>query len=388
MDDVVARTRIRPDTGTWEVVIPRPGRSPLRRGCGAGEDGRARAEAIAAAVNEQGARSAAFSALRPGDALPVANVLRDWIATYRETLAHSYEQTARGLIENHLAPYFGSRDLRSLRERDALDFASHVVGEKKLSPSVARGALSILRRVSTLLVRDGVLERHHLAHVGAIVARIERRHSTGVRQRDAWTAEELRRLIALAREREPWLYPVIVFCAYTGARRGEALGLRWDAVNLERGVVVIREARVRGRAKAPKSGRQRIVELDLGGDLLLEVLRELAEKRRSREPWAAPELVFRSPGGHPIDERNFSRAWDRLRAHFPEHAIRPLVFHSLRHTFATLSLVAGATVREVGEWLGHSSERVTELYAHVIPKRAPRGFLEQRAPLRAVDGER
>lgn len=328
--------------------------------------------------------------------LPVDGVLRDWLASYRETLSVSYEETAAGLIRNHLAPYFGARDLRTLSERDALELATSLVAAGK-SPALARNALTILRRVWSLQAvearRRAVLggraercfETQPFAHVGRIVKQIERRHATRVSRVDAWTVEELDRILVAAAERERWLYPALVFAAYTGARRGEVLGLQWDAVDFARGVVTIREALVRGRSGTPKSGRARQIPLDVGGAKLIAVLEGLAADRRKREGWGEPGTVFRAPGGGAWDERNFTRTYDRLRRHFPALRVRPLRFHDLRHTFATLALQAGTSVVDVAAWLGHSSPEVTlRIYAHAMPSRAPRGFLEgERSTLRA-----
>jgi integrase len=405
MDDVQARVRLRPDTETYEVAISQRGRNPIRKGYGKGEEARERAEAVAAEINARGARGARFDALSAASPLPTDDVLRDWLVARRETLSHSYEQTARGLVENHLAPFFGARDIRSIRERDVLAFMTHVVtsgGQRRvvdpktgaatverygLSVSVAEGAVSALRRVVNLLVRDGVLDGNQLGDLNGLMRRMRKRHARGGKRRDAWTHDEAVRILELARVHEPWIYPVLVFLLFTGARRGEALGLKWDSVDFESGRILIRDARVRGRETTPKSDRERVAPMDVAGPRLRAVLEELAATRRTREPWQPPDLVFLSPTGHAIDERNFSRAWDRLRARFTDQTIRPLVVHCFRHTFVSMALAAGFTLLEVGQWVGHSQTRMTELYGHLVRGRGQAGFIEAPAPraLRAVE---
>jgi integrase len=66
--------------------------------------------------------------------------------------------------------------------------------------------------------------------VGEIVGKLERSHASEVRQIDAWTREEVAQILDLAREWEPRAYPIFHLLFSTGMRRGEALGLKWDAV--------------------------------------------------------------------------------------------------------------------------------------------------------------
>src|SRR5262249_23734586 len=107
----------------------------------------------------------------------------------------------------------------------------------------------------------------------------------------------------------------------------------------------------------------------------------LAMSRMAREGLhTAPGLVFRSPRGLPIQERNLARVWERFRRHFPGAEIRALRLHDARHTFASHALEAGVSVRRVAAWLGHSRPETTlRIYAHVVPEAPPiKGFLAPR----------
>jgi len=62
------------------------------------------------------------------------------------------------------------------------------------------------------------------------------------------------------------------------------------------------------------------------------------------------------------------RAWTRICEHLAEKNIRTLTMHSLRHTFATLSLEAGRSVKWVSQQLGHRDASLTlNTYAHALP---------------------
>jgi integrase len=104
---------------------------------------------------------------------------------------------------------------------------------------------------------------------------------------------------------------------------------------------------------------------------LASALRELAAERRRqcmRNGWkAVPELVFCSETGGPLDERNVNRVWGRIRRRTLKAGIRPLRLHDARHTFASLALASGKSVRWVASQLGHSDPALTlRVYAHAL----------------------
>ncbi|MCL4686911.1 site-specific integrase, partial [Myxococcota bacterium] len=163
--------------------------------------------------------------------------------------------------------------------------------------------------------------------------------------------------------------PQLHFLLGTGARRGEAVGLRWEDVDFDRGRITIRRAITKGHTVTPKSGRARVVAMSPGlGSDLLDLL---AQRRREclARKWAeVPSWVFCSEAGTALDERNVTRSWDRLRRRAQKHGVRPLRLHAARHTFASLALAAGRSIRWVAEQLGHANPELTlRVYAHVIP---------------------
>lgn len=147
--------------------------------------------------------------------------------------------------------------------------------------------------------------------------------------------------------KDPWLRRITLFAAMTGARIGEILGLTWDRVDLNKRVAVIQSSptfRVKG-------GRVRTIPLN---HTAMDVLLGLEHR---------DGLVFRGKRGGPANPNHVS-------GHFRKAARmggldKKLHFHSLRHTFASLLVQAGVSLYQVQKLLGHSSARVTEVYAHL-----------------------
>jgi integrase len=166
----------------------------------------------------------------------------------------------------------------------------------------------------------------------------------------------------------------------TGMRRGEALALRWRDVNLEADTVSVRRSAgmVRNAGEGAdviegdtKSGKPRVVDLDDDGAAVLRV------HRKDRGSMALPlitagSLVFGDiEGGHRNPEhtsRQFVRDVERCRKALGEDAVPVIRLHDLRHTHATLLLLAREPVHVVSQRLGHASPMVTlTIYAHVMP---------------------
>jgi len=179
----------------------------------------------------------------------------------------------------------------------------------------------------------------------------------------AWTPEEGRKLLDVARERAPGFYPLLALLLGTGMRRGEALALRWEDLDFERRRLTVRRSWSKGYLTTPKSGRARTVLVPPGvASLLLDLLAQrrretLAQGAAEVEPW-----VFSSESGGLLDERNVQRSWYRVRRAAQKIGVRPLKLHAARHSFATWALAAGKSLRWVAEQLGHHSPTVTLRY--------------------------
>ena len=180
------------------------------------------------------------------------------------------------------------------------------------------------------------------------------------------------------------LFAFYWLAAYTGARRGELLYLRWQAVNLDTAEItfggstaVVRGQRIEGTTKG---GRSRVVSID--GETMA-VLREhrrrqAAERLAAGAAWAdTGGLVFTNRWGEPLYPDTVTALMSKLISQHNKsvpataQALPHARLHDLRHLHATTLLLAGVPVHVVAARLGHADPAVTlRVYSHVLREHA------------------
>jgi integrase len=185
-----------------------------------------------------------------------------------------------------------------------------------------------------------------------------------------WTAEQAGTFLDGAlRDR---LYPVLHLIAYRGLRRGEAVGLRWEDVDLDaRSMQIAQQIVQLGWATevgAPKTDSgARTVSLDQGTVAVLRRWRQIqqAESRILGAGWCQTGYVFTREDGTPLHPDVASDGFQRL---VRTAGLPPIRLHDLRHTAASLALQAGVPMKVVSEQLGHSSLAITaDTYTSILP---------------------
>jgi len=194
---------------------------------------------------------------------------------------------------------------------------------------------------------------------------------TGVRPVVAvWTPQQTGVFLDAAAEHR--LYALFHLIAYRGLRRGEAVGLRWEDVDLQgRSLNITQQVVQLGwelEVGEPKTGTgARTVSLDDDSAAALTAWRAAQDEERRRwgPAWQHTGLVFTREDGtglHP------AIVTDTFQAISERAGLPPIRLHDLRHTAASLALQAGVPMKVVSEQLGHSSLAITaDTYTSVLP---------------------
>lgn len=270
-------------------------------------------------------------------------------ATYR-----SYEQ----IVRNHLAPGLGSLTLEKLTPQRIQAFLN-AKAETGISVEHLR---RVLRAALSQAVKWELVPRN-----AATLVSVPKKVAFEYTYLDVDQARTFLQAVENTRYRALFTVAIAV-----GLRLGEALGLRWQDVDLDGGTLSVRHQiqRVEGELKLvePKTAKaRRTVPLPA---FAVEALRKhRIEQHETRvansDVWQEMGFVFASMVGTPADPRNIRRT---LESVLKETDLPKLRFHDLRHTCATLLLAQGTDARTIMETLGHSQITLTlNTYAKVMP---------------------
>jgi integrase len=171
--------------------------------------------------------------------------------------------------------------------------------------------------------------------------------------------DELCKATAECKKNQVQVLDYLRLLAYSGARRDEALALKWEDVNFERKFLLI------GADGSAKNSKARFV--DFNPDLEAH-LKDMVGRRAPDSEW-----LFPSPQRGKTDKpaKTFRDSFGVAR----DKAKLPWVgFHDLRHYFASIAVMAGIDFKTISEWLGHQDGGmlVGKVYGHLLPEHRKR----------------
>jgi integrase len=288
-----------------------------------------------------------------------------WLAEYvrHKNSQHTYERYDR-LLRLHVLPVLGDVELTKLTPSHLKSLEANLSAEG-MAPAGVELVHCVISGVLKQALREELVWR--VVTQAVTPPRVDRKEV------EPPEIAGVRRVLDIAKEQEHPLYPCLHLIAYTGARRGEALALRWQNVNLEAGTISIVESLGRSVEKGlvfspPKtrSGR-RVVDLDDDTVALLRAHqgRQLLWQVELGDVFRNQGLVFPNLTGGPLNPMALTREYQRLAAQAGLKAGR---LHDLRHFHVSVMLHSGETMVMVSKRLGHATVSTTaDIYAHIAP---------------------
>jgi integrase len=304
--------------------------------------------------------------------------LNDWLEKAVKPPAKRFRthETYKQVIEKVIGPsWLAAIPLQQLKAADLKRFYL----ELKVGPSTQAKYHAIIHSALKAAVLEGLAARN-VATLVVGKPRVRLQHED-IRSQ-CWTAEEARAFLTVARAAGPQPAAFYTLALETGMRKAELCGLQWSDVDLETAKVqVVRQLIVPGDGPVfgpPKNGQPRTIDL---GKETVQLLRshkshQAEIKLKNRPDYHDHDLVFAKEWsdvtrkhdvlGQPLQINNLGqREYTRL---LKTANVRPIKFHGMRHTCATLLFQAGVPVKVIQERLGHKRVEITlGIYAHVLP---------------------
>ena len=301
-----------------------------------------------------------------GDIL-FADYMEKWLDIIKSSVAvptfASYSTTVKKIV----APYFREKEV-TLKNLTAKDIQEFYLSElERVSPSSVIHYHANIHKALKYAVKIDLID----VNPADKVERPKKDRYVG----SFYDADEVNALFEAAKGSK--LELPILFGAFYGLRRSEAIGLKWDAIDFDQNTITIRHTvtscdldgkrvLVASDTTKTKSSMRTLPLVPFMRERLLALKEEQEENRRLCGRSYIKEYlgyVCVNEIGDLIKPSYVTRSFSKL---LKANGFRHIRFHDLRHSCASLLLKNGVPMKQIQEWLGHSDFSTTaNIYAHL-----------------------
>lgn len=257
--------------------------------------------------------------------------------------SYNYES----MLRVHCLPVIGSKPLHEIGIKDA----NLILMNLRVNGNNNQGinhVITVLKQVLKDAEIEGVIEKSGLTYFNRLKV------TTNIWS--YWEEMDINRFFLKIKELP--LYPLFATALYTGMRRGELGGLKWDCIDFARNQIIVKRVRDRnGLRETTKTGKARFIPINPS---LYPILLDLWNKRSDD-----CQLVF-TKDGEELSAHHLGRDFDKYQARV--EGLKRIRFHDLRHTFASQFVMKGGSIYTLREILGNTDVKMTQRYAHLSPE--------------------
>ena len=246
------------------------------------------------------------------------------------------------LLNKWILPILGDKNLPNISPFD-IEKVKKTMFDAGKSPRTIKYVLDIIQHSINKAIEWGIYNKSNP------VNKVKKPKMNNRRIRFL-TPKEAKILLDAIKKRSQITYEICLLSLYTGMRAGEIFNLKFGDVDLENGLIHIKDA---------KNGEDRVA-------YITDEIRGIFESKSGKPD----EYVFKDANGDKIKKvsKTFSRVVKELGLNDGITDRRDkVVFHTLRHTFASWLAMSGTPIYTIKELMGHKSLNMTERYSHLSP---------------------
>ena len=280
------------------------------------------------------------------------NYLRYKALELEETTIYGY----RNILNNHIKPYFKDTPIQNITLQAIQD--DEIEKSKSLSSSTVKKHRELLKSIFLDAVRKQQISTSPLALM-------ERQRKT-CNQKVCMNAHEI--AILLESVKDTQLELPVTLAALLGLRRGEVLGLRWEDIDFNNRLLHVCNTRTKAGGKIIEK-QPKTEKSDRWFEMPDAVIAALTKSQKERMTQLASKNYYVDSGYVCVKKNGTPFAPNYLSEVFHKHILatgmKPVRFHDLRHSFASIANAAGTSMNEISSTMGHSNIGVTAtVYTH------------------------
>lgn len=301
-----------------------------------------------------------------GNNITFQQLATKWFVTYKKGQLHiRSEETILGILNRYILPVIGDDIVKNIKPIDIQVMMNKV---SKLSASTQKKVLQYTKAIFQVGIENDIIAKIPIGSE----TKVKGKASAEV---EPLTDEQCTTLFKATKGTR--VYPFLIVLRFCGLRKGEALGLKWDDIDFENGLLHVQRSVVyplcnrKGEINEDMKteSADRVIPLN---DIVISVLTE--EKSKSKSPY-----VFSGKDKKFLSESSFRKMWELIDYRKVKNSTdssrieKTIDFdvhpHQLRHTCVTAWFESGLDIKEVQYLAGHATPEITmRIYTHYRSK--------------------
>jgi integrase len=281
-----------------------------------------------------------------------------WFKERRLRVRESTFENNLYCFNRYIRPLIGAWRLVDLNPMILQKFTHDLIEKQGLSPASVQKVIHLVNSALKKAVKIKVLRENPMENVDKPKLNQFRSKVWGVKQINEF----------LNQAKPSKYYIGFLLALSTGMRKGEILGLQWEDIDFEKGIISVKRTLSNKKFEEPKtkSGKRSIhIPKSIVNELLAYRAKYEIEKSKHGPEWNRSNTVLCSLYGNPIDSASFRKGFRRIVTIIGLPMIR---IHDLRHSHATVLICQNVHPKLISERLGHSRIGITmDTYGHVLP---------------------
>lgn len=338
----------------------------------AGNNKRVANRELQAIINQYRVREPAKAEAIPDG--PQSPYFADYLYTHLDELKDSVDEITlqgyKSYVDLHIAPFFSNLKIRvhevSFTHID--DYvklkSDNAEPKKNLSTSSLRKHMVVIKGALMRGLKDNYRSMQEPLPTDFVkLPKTDSRYTGGF-----YTLEQVQELMRVVKGEsiEPAIYIAVCF----GLRRSEICGLKWDAIDFKQDTLIVKRTKVKvtetvEKERTKNTSSKRTLPLSQESKQFFLDLhnKQQEQKKFFGDQYQDTDYVCRWPDGRPLEPDYITH---RFRKVLENNGLQIINLHALRHTTASLLLKMDFSIKDIGDFLGHSNYNTTaNIYAHL-----------------------